>query len=366
MKTILSFIGTRPEAIKMMPVLRALAVHDDLRSIVVSTGQHREMLRQTFALLDISPQIDLDVMQANQSLAVLTANLLRTMDDVLEQHSPDWVLAQGDTTTVMVAALLCHYRHLPFGHIEAGLRTGDLNAPFPEEANRRIADLLATAYFAPTEQAAAILCAEGVSPSAIHITGNTAVDAAQAVSVMPFAWQDSPLAVVAPDAPFVLITAHRRENFGAPLERICAAIAQLAQLFPQFAFIYTVHLNPNVQATVHHRLGNITNVHLMPPLDYPAMIQAIRHARCILTDSGGIQEEAPSFGVPLLVLRESTERPEGVAAGCATLVGTDIERIVAAVANILSDPTVQHHSIVNPYGDGQAAARIVRVLREGK
>jgi UDP-N-acetylglucosamine 2-epimerase len=362
-KTIVSVIGTRPEATKMLPVLHELKRHADVRSVVVSTGQHREMLRQTFATLGITPDYELNVMQPDQTLAQLTANLLNGLDPLLGDLQPDWVIAQGDTTTVMVTAMLAFYRRLRFGHVEAGLRTHNFDAPFPEEYNRRIADLTAAAYFAPTEHAAEALRREGVTAERIHITGNTGVDAALMISQRPFDWSASALSSVDPAQPFVLITAHRRENFGAPLERICAAIAQLAQRFPQVQFVYTVHLNPNVQRTVYAQLGRLANVRLLPPLDYPTMVQAIRRAHIILTDSGGIQEEAPSFGVPLLVLREVTERPEGVAAGCAELVGTDVDLIVQRAISLLNSAELPRHAIPNPYGDGQAAARIVDILR---
>ena len=365
MKTIISVIGTRPEAVKMMPILRELARHEDVHSIVVSTGQHREMLRQTFVTLGIQPDYDLDLMQSDQTLAALTANLLQSLDPLLAELRPDWVVAQGDTTTAMVAAMAAFYRRLRFAHVEAGLRTYNLEAPFPEEYNRRIADLAAAAYFAPTPQAAEALCREGVPNNRIHITGNTSVDAALIASQMPFDWASSALASISADQPFVLITTHRRENFGAPLERICAAVDHLAQRFSHAQFVYTVHLNPNVQKTVHERLSGRTNVHLLPPLDYLTMVHAIRQAHLILTDSGGIQEEAPSFGVPVLVLREVTERPEGVAAGCSELVGTDTDRIISRASVFLESSAKPRHTIPNPYGDGQAAARIVDVLRRG-
>ncbi|MFQ3673422.1 MAG: UDP-N-acetylglucosamine 2-epimerase (non-hydrolyzing) [Aggregatilineales bacterium] len=362
MKTVVSVIGTRPEATKMLPVLQELRRHQDVRSVLVSTGQHREMLRQTFTALGLTPDHNLDLMQPDQTLAQLTANLLTSLDPLLGNLQPDWVIAQGDTTTVMVTAMLAFYRRLRFGHVEAGLRTYDFEAPFPEEYNRRVADLAAAAYFAPTEHAAEALRREGIAEPLIHITGNTGVDAALMLSQQPFDWSASALATVDPDQPFVLITAHRRENFGEPLLRICEAITRLARRFTHVQFVYTVHLNPNVQRTVYTRLGQLANVHLLPPLDYPTMVHAIRHAYIILTDSGGIQEEAPSFGVPLLVLREVTERPEGVAVGCAELVGTDVDLIVQRASSYLMGSTRPRHQIPNPYGDGQAAARIVDIL----
>lgn len=366
MQTIVSIIGTRPEATKMMPILRELQRHDDLRSIVVSTGQHREMLHQTFTVLGIQPDYELDVMQPNQTLGALTAALLQSLDPLLDELQPDWIVAQGDTTTVMVVAMLAFYRQLRFGHVEAGLRTGNLYAPFPEEFNRRIADLAAAAYFTPTEHAAEALRREGVNNERIYVTGNTGVDAALMIGQQPFDWSASALASVDPAQPFVLITAHRRENFGEPLLRICEAIGQLARRFPLIQFIYTVHLNPNVQRTVYSQLGHLANVRLLPPLDYPTMVQAIRRAHIILTDSGGIQEEAPSFGVPLLVLRDVTERPEGIAAGCAELVGTNVDLIVQRASSYLEREQPFRHQIPNPYGDGRAAARIVDILRQSQ
>ncbi len=367
MLTVLSVLGTRPEGIKMAPVLRELATHpESVSSLLVSTGQHREMLDQVFDLFGLKPDVDLNLMRTNQTLAQLTADLFVALDAVVRERRPQWILAQGDTTTVMVASLVAFYHRIAFGHVEAGLRTGDLARPFPEELNRRIADLAAAAYFAPTERAMAALRAEGVSPHRIHLTGNTVIDALLQVAAMPFDRAASPLAVLPAWTRFILVTAHRRESFGEPFRELCRAIREIASVgvTDGFAIVFPVHLNPNVRTPVQEILGGLPNVHLLEPFDYFTMVHALRSAAVILTDSGGVQEEAPSFGIPVLVMRETTERPEGVEAGLVRLVGTDRSRIVAETLEHLRQPrpTVP---VQNPYGDGQAARRIVSVLLEG-
>lgn len=364
MRTILSVVGTRPEGIKMAPVLQELARHPDrIRSVLVSTGQHREMLDQVLRLFALTPDVDLNLMRPDQTLSRLTGDLFHALDAVVRERRPDWILAQGDTTTVMVASLVAFYHRIAFGHVEAGLRTGDFERPFPEEMNRRIADLAASAYFAPTARSAAALRAEGVAADRIHETGNTVVDALLQVASMPYDRANGPLAAVPAEAPMVLVTAHRRESFGEPFRELCRAIGDLAEQgrAEGVQVVFPVHLNPNVRAPVHELLGGIPNVHLLEPLDYVPMVHAMRAARLILTDSGGVQEEAPSFGVPVLVMRDTTERPEGVEAGVVTLVGTDRARIVSEARACLRRAAPSGTGR-NPYGDGLAARRIVAVL----
>lgn len=364
MRTILSVIGTRPEGVKMAPVVAELARRPDrCRSLVVSTGQHRQMLDQVLRLFGIRPDADLDVMQPDQTLAGLTASLFTGLDTTVRRAKPDWVLAQGDTTTVMVASLVAFYHRLPFGHVEAGLRTGDFDRPFPEEMNRRIADLAARACFAPTRRAAEALLREGVAADRVHVTGNTVVDALLQVAAMPFSPDGTPLAFLEPGHKLVLVTAHRRESFGEPFRELCCAIRDLARTTAAegVRILYPVHLNPNVRRPVGEILAGIGNVSLVEPLDYFTMVHTMKRASLILTDSGGVQEEAPSFGVPVLVMRDTTERPEGVEAGLVSLVGTRRENIVAAAVRALAKPA--HPSPpANPYGDGQAARRIVDIL----
>jgi UDP-N-acetylglucosamine 2-epimerase len=290
------------------------------------------------------------------------------LDHLVLKSRPDWILAQGDTTSVLAASLVAFYRRLRFGHVEAGLRTRDLQRPFPEEANRRIADLLATAYFAPTERARRTLLAEGVTDGSVWMTGNTVVDALLEVAGREYRWADGPLAVVPADAQLVLVTAHRRESFGQPFRDLCLAVRDLAVHFAdqRLHVVYPVHLNPNVQRPVHELLSGIPNVTLLPPLDYLSLVQLMKRATLILTDSGGIQEEAPTFGVPTLVMRETTERPEAVEVGVSRLVGTARDHIVREATAILTDPAAQARIrlTTNPYGDGRAGERIVKALMD--
>ena len=370
MLTVLNVVGTRPEAIKMAPVIEELRRRADrVRSIVCVTGQHRGMLDQVLALFHIEPDFDLDVMRRNQSLAGLTASLFALLDPVVEESQPDWILAQGDTTTVVVAALVAYYRRIHFGHVEAGLRTGDRFNPFPEEVNRRVADLVSTACFAPTERARQMLIDEGVPNDSVSVTGNTVVDALLDVTKRPYNWSTGPLAELPPDRRLVLVTAHRRESFGEPFRELCLAIRDIATAYSDAGvlIVYPVHLNPNVLAPVRAILSGLSNVKLIPPLDYLSLVHLMMASELILTDSGGIQEEAPSFGVPLLVMRNSTERPEGIEAGVARLVGTGRARIVSEASRQLSTPVDRSERQVypNPYGDGRAARRIVSVVIDG-
>lgn len=361
-RRVLCVLGTRPEAIKMAPVIREMRTRSrEFECLVLSTGQHREMLDQALALFGITPDIELGLMQPDQSLAGLTAGLVRGIDDVLVEVSPDWVLAQGDTTSVMAASLVAFYRRLKFGHVEAGLRTGNLAHPFPEELNRRIADLTAAACFAPTQRSAAALRAEGVPSSVVHVTGNTVVDALQQI-VAEGEIDHVPLPVPLDNGrKLVLVTAHRRESFGEPFMELCGALRELAGRHSEVAFVYPVHLNPNVRRPVQEVLAGLPNVHLVEPVSYLCLVALMKRAALILTDSGGIQEEAPAFGVPVLVMREVTERPEGVEAGAAQLVGTSRHKIVEMADDYLNRPSCRWEG-ANPYGDGRAARRIVDLL----
>jgi len=373
---VLSIFGTRPEAVKMAPIVMELSRQPNIESLVCVTAQHRQMLDQVLNLFAIKPDIDLDLMQPDQSLASLSAAIFSSLDPVLSQLKPDWVLIQGDTTTVMVAAILAYYHHIKVGHVEAGLRSGDKWQPFPEEINRTIAGVVADLHFAPTEWAKQNLLKENVPPERIIVTGNPVIDALQYVAALPVTDEVaqllsvvglSPQSVAERDPRLILVTAHRRENFGAPLENICQALRQIAEHYgPAVRIVYPVHLNPNVQEPVYRLLGNIANISLLPPLDYLPFVHLMKRATLILTDSGGLQEEAPGLGVPVLVLRSVTERPEGVQAGTVRLVGTDKEVIVAETRRLLDDPIEYQRmaQAVNPYGDGQAAKRITQALLE--
>jgi UDP-N-acetylglucosamine 2-epimerase len=362
-------VGTRPEAIKLAPLILACRNHPAIEPLVCSTGQHREMLEQVFAYFKIRPDIDLGLMKANQTLANLTAECLTSIDRVIDQHPIDRVVAQGDTTTVLAASVAAFYRHIPVVHVEAGLRTGDLRAPWPEEFNRRVTGLVTSFHCAPTETAAAALRREGVCESAIRVTGNTVIDSLLITASDQRLHQDKWLAKypMLDGRQLVLITGHRRENYGNAIASICEAIAELATKHPEVQFVYPVHLNPNICGPVNESLCNISNVHLVPPADYPEFVWLMDRAHVILTDSGGVQEEAPSLGVPVLVTRDKTERPEAVLSGHAELVGTDRNRIVGRVAALLQQPKrviTSDSPCQNPYGDGKASARIVQWMLE--
>ncbi len=369
MLAVLSIVGTRPEAIKMAPVVKELGKYPgQVRSLVCVTGQHRQMLDQVLKLFVIEPDYDLNLMQPDQSLCELTAGLFAGLDTVVAKTKPDWILAQGDTTTVLAAAMVAYYHKISFGHVEAGLRTGDRYKPFPEEVNRRIADGLADLHFAPTERSRQALLREDCSDDRILVTGNTVIDALLTVAAQPYDWSAFPLADVLDGKRLVLITAHRRESFGAPLREICLAIRKLAGQFDSDGvhFVYPVHFNPNVSQPVGEFVSGIPNVSLIEPLDYLSMVHLIKRSTLILTDSGGIQEEAPTFGVPVLVMRDTTERPEGVEAGVSKLVGTQHRRIVEEAERLLRDRAAYDGMarVANPYGDGKAAKRIVDALLE--
>lgn len=369
------FVGTRPEVIKLAPVIAGLRTASDFTCRVVATGQHKEMFQQVARIFDLSIDADLSVMRPNQGLAGLTARLIEGIDGWLDAQRPDMALVQGDTTTVLAAGLACFYRGIPVGHVEAGLRTGDIRSPFPEEANRRLVAPLATLHFAPTAMARDALLREFIPPAAIVLTGNTVIDALR----MEVARQQSdPVVRVGVEShiagllgpgwsghPMVLITGHRRENFGYGLERICSAIERLAARYPSHLFVYPVHLNPNVVGPVERLLGHRANIRLVPPQDYRTFVALMRHCKLILTDSGGVQEEAPWLGKPVLVMRETTERPEGVAAGTAVLTGTDADCIVTHATRLLEDEAAYRRmaTATNPYGDGRATERIMAAIR---
>lgn len=363
---VLTIVGTRPEAIKMAPVIKELEKYpDEIQSVVCATAQHREMLDQVLDIFGVRPDYDLDVMLPDQTLSQLTANILTRLDEVMTREQPDWALVQGDTTTVMVAGLVAYYHRVRLGHVEAGLRTEDKWQPYPEEINRRLTDVLADLYFAPTRHNRSNLVREGVSPGAIVVTGNTVIDAL--LMTVRRVRQEEPTEPWPRDGRrLVLVTAHRRENFGQPLVRICRALAEIAAHYSsEIHVVYPVHPNPNVSGPVHRMLGGIPNITLMEPLGYCDFVRMMSHAYLILTDSGGLQEEAPSLRVPVLVLREVTERPEGVAAGVVKVVGTSEDAIVEGVATLLEDDSVYQRMAqgVNPYGDGRASQRIVDAIR---
>ena len=361
---VLVVIGTRPEAIKLAPVVRAArAVAFDVQVCV--TGQHREMLRPILELFDITADHDLDLMTPGQTLSGLTAAALEGTTRVIEACNPSWVIVQGDTTTAMAASLASFYRGVPVAHVEAGLRTNDKRQPFPEELNRRIVDDVTDFHFAPTERARANLLREGHSPATVRVTGNTGIDALRHAISLDYEMGRGPLAALPHDRRTVLVTAHRRESFGAGMVAICRALLQLVDEVEDIQVVYPVHLNPNVQDPVREHLSGHERITLLPPLDYMSLIQLMRASVLILTDSGGIQEEAPTLGRPVLVLRDVTERPEAVEAGCARVVGTNAPRIVREARRLLEDATAYRRMahVANPFGDGHASERIVNALR---
>jgi UDP-N-acetylglucosamine 2-epimerase (non-hydrolysing) len=359
-RSVLCILGTRPEAIKMAPVILALRRTPGFRVRVLSTGQHREMLDDALAIFGIAPDIDLALMRPGQSLTDLTGRMLQALSPVLRGEAPDIVLAQGDTTSVLAGAMAAFYAGLPFGHIEAGLRTGDMASPFPEEMNRVLTSHLTRWHFAPTHEAAARLTGEGHDPASVHMTGNTVIDALKLV-----AGRQPALPVpVARDRRLILVTLHRRENFGAPLSRICDALDAIVTDNPGVEVLIPVHHNPGVRDVIEGRFAARDRVRLTPPLGYADFVAAMGRAHLILSDSGGVQEEAPALGKPVLVLRETTERPEAVAAGVTELVGTGTEAIRARAQTLLDDPAAYAAMAkgTSPYGDGHAAERIVGIL----
>ena len=370
----LAIFGTRPEAIKLAPVLRELESRPGFRTRVCITAQHREMLDQVLGLFNIRPDHDLDLMREDQSLFQLTSEAIRRLEPVLLSERPDVVLVQGDTTTTFVASLAAYYLRIPIAHVEAGLRTEEKFSPFPEEMNRRLADALADLYLAPTQSAADNLKREGVLPERVFVTGNTVIDALQSIQKQ----QSTPEVQrrfeetflrdygVPMDRPLVLVTGHRRESFGPEFENICHALRGLVEGDEDVRIVYPVHLNPNVQRPVQRILSGAPRVHLLPPLDYGPFVWLMGRCSFVLTDSGGVQEEAPSLAKPVLVMRRTTERPEGIEAGVARLVGTDRDSILRESRRLLHDPDAHREMAraVNPYGDGKAAQRIAEILEQ--
>jgi UDP-N-acetylglucosamine 2-epimerase (non-hydrolysing) len=367
---ILSVFGTRPEAVKMAPIVRRLKETPGIEAHVCVTAQHRQMLDQVLELFQIKPDYDLDLMRDNQSIAQISASIFTHLDPILADFKPDWVLAVGDTTTVVTTSLLAFYRRIKFGHVEAGLRTHNKWHPFPEEINRRLATVTADLHFAPTEWSQGNLLREGVDEKNIIVTGNPVIDALNFVTKqeepkqITVLLEELGLETGGPETKrLILVTAHRRENFGEPLENICRAIREIA-LRSDVEIVYPVHLNPNVQEPVNRILKNVPRISLLPPLDYLPLIHLMKHAKLVLTDSGGLQEEAPSLGVPVLVLREVTERPEGIRVGALKLVGTETNHIIEEARRLLDAPSAyaEMAKAANPYGDGHAAERIVEGL----
>ena len=375
MKKILLVFGTRPEAIKMAPLVKALQKDTEhFETRVCVTAQHRQMLDQVLEVFGITPEYDLNIMAPNQDLYDITAKVLLGLREVLKDFRPDTVLVHGDTTTSMAASLAAFYMQIPVGHVEAGLRTYNMLSPWPEEMNRQVTDRICTYYFAPTEQSRANLLQENIDAKKIFITGNTVIDALlMAVDIIStaagvkekMAKELQEKGYTVGDREYILVTGHRRENFGDGFLHICKAIKELAALHPEMDIVYPVHLNPNVQKPVYELLSGLSNVYLISPLDYLPFIYAMQHSTLLLTDRGGVQEEAPSLGKPVLVMRDTTERPEAVEAGTVKLVGTNAEAIVSNVTALLLDKEMYKRmsETHNPYGDGQACERIIAALR---
>jgi UDP-N-acetylglucosamine 2-epimerase (non-hydrolysing) len=367
---ILTVFGTRPEAIKMAPVVKALAADSSIEAKVCVTAQHRQMLDQVLDIFDIRPDFDLNLMRPGQDLSDITSNVLLGMREVYKQWTPDIILVHGDTTTTLAASLSAYYAKVKVGHVEAGLRTHNKYSPWPEEMNRRLTGAITDIHFAPTEKARANLLAEGMAPNTIHVTGNTVIDAL--LDVVDRVRADTSVNTrleaqfdfLDPDKRLILVTGHRRENFGTGFENICQALAELARR-GDVEILYPVHLNPNVQEPVRRVLGNVQAVHLIEPQDYLPFVYLMDRSTLLITDSGGVQEEAPSLGKPVLVMRDTTERPEAVDAGTVRLVGTDPAAIVTEASRLLDDPTAYEAMARahNPYGDGKASSRLLKILR---
>lgn len=369
---ILFVFGTRPEAIKMGPLVAAMAKDNEFETRVAVTAQHREMLDQVLELFDINPDYDLNIMQGGQDLYDVTAKILLGLRSVLKNFKPDLVLVHGDTTTCFAASLAAFYEQIKVGHVEAGLRTGNIYSPWPEEVNRRLVSVMTSIHFAPTIKAKDNLLAEGVSDSKVYVTGNTVIDAlfeiCEKISEIPESkiLIQSGLEFIDQSSKLILVTGHRRESFGSGFEQICFALKEIADRHKDIQIVYPVHLNPNVEKPVKRLLGSVKNVFLIPPQDYLPFVYLMRKSYLILTDSGGVQEEAPSLGKPVLVMRDTTERPEAVAAGTVKLVGTDKNTIVAHVTQLIKDD-LEYNSMKmahNPYGDGMAVNRIVEIIRK--
>jgi UDP-N-acetylglucosamine 2-epimerase (non-hydrolysing) len=369
---VLSVFGTRPEAIKMAPLALALAEDDRFESKVCVTAQHRQMLDQVLDLFELTPDYDLNIMQPGQDLNGVTTAILQGIKEVFEDFKPDIVLVHGDTATTFATALAAYYQQIPVAHVEAGLRTGNLYSPWPEEGNRKLTGALAALHFAPTENSRSNLLNEGIKPEFVHVTGNTVIDALldvvkklEASSSLKTALENQ-FSFIRNAEKLILVTGHRRESFGGGFERICHALVDTAKAFPEVEIVYPVHLNPNVREPINRLLSGIDNIHLIEPLDYLPFVYLMNQSFIILTDSGGIQEEAPSLGKPVLVMRETTERPEAVEAGTVKLVGTERNAIAENLKLLLTD-TAAYESMSfahNPYGDGKACQRIIEVLAD--
>ncbi len=366
---VLLVFGTRPEAIKMLPVAQVLARDPEFDCQVCVTAQHRQMLDQVLELFGVSPDYDLDIMTHAQGLEQVTTSVLHGLSDVLDEARPDRILVHGDTTTTMAASLAAFYKRVPVGHVEAGLRSGDMSQPWPEEMNRRVTDVIADHFYAPTTSSRTNLLMENVAADNVFVTGNTVIDALGEIAVRidndaSLAGKlESQFSFLAPDRPVLLVTGHRRENFGAPFRNLCEAVRELVRAHA-IQVVYPVHLNPNVQTAVNEVLHDVPNVHLIPPLDYLPFVYLMKRSHVILTDSGGIQEEAPALGKPVFVMRNVTERPEAVEAGTVRLVGTDRDRIYTSVSEVLTDEAAYRRMsrAHNPYGDGHASKRIASIL----
>ncbi len=375
MKKILLVFGTRPEAIKMAPLVKMLQANtDDFETRVCVTAQHRQMLDQVLEVFEIKPEYDLNIMAPNQDLYDITSKVLLGLRDVIKDFKPDVVLVHGDTTTSMAASLAAFYQQVPVGHVEAGLRTYNMLSPWPEEMNRQVTDRICAYYFAPTKQSQSNLLHEGIDSGKVYVTGNTVIDALlMAVDIIKnkpgiedkIKAELKEKGYTVGNRKYILVTGHRRENFGNGFLNICKAIKELSQRHPDIDIVYPVHLNPNVQKPVYGLLSDLSNVFLIPPLDYLPFIYAMKHSALLLTDSGGVQEEAPSLGKPVLVMRNTTERPEAVDAGTVKLVGTDADAIVENVSELLNDENLYRKmsETINPYGDGKACERIMAALR---
>jgi UDP-N-acetylglucosamine 2-epimerase (non-hydrolysing) len=365
MLNVLTIFGTRPEAIKLAPVIKELQKASGICSKVAVTGQHRQMLDQVLDLFQIKPDVDLNIMLHNQSLFQITNRSLTGLEKLFDQERPDLVLVQGDTTTCFAAALSAFYCQIPVGHVEAGLRTENKYNPFPEEMNRRLTTVLSDLHFAPTDLAKENLIQCGVPEKKIFVTGNTIVDALQNILEQPIHDAHPVLERIPHNSRIILVEAHRRENLGNPMENICQALDKLVENFPDLHLIFSVHKNPKVREVVYRKLQNKERIFLIEPVDYPTLIHLQSKAYLILTDSGGIQEEAPSLGKPVLVMRKTTERPEGVKAGVAKLVGTNAKSVFLETARLLKDKKLYNKMsrIANPYGDGKASKRIVQIIQ---
>lgn len=364
--TVLAVCGTRPDTVKMAPVVNELKRHaDEVELILAVTGQHREMLVQVLEAFDLHPDYDLNIMSARQTLAQITTRALEGLDEVIRQRQPDLVLAQGDTTTTFVASLAAFYNKIPFGHVEAGLRTDNKLDPFPEEMNRRLTGAMCDLHFAPTELAMQNLLREGVRQDSVYVTGNTVIDALLSIASREHVFDDKKVAAAAASGRMILMTAHRRENWGDPMRDICVAVKRIVERNPDVTVVFPVHKNPVVRDTVFPELQGVDRVILTEPPDYVPFVHLIKASCLILTDSGGVQEEAPSLGKPVLVLRKTTERPEGIDAGNAKLVGTDVNLIVSEAQRLLSDQNAYRSMATakSPYGDGRSAERIWEIIR---